>query len=246
MSPGALEWFYLTSPSLGGFADHVLVYLPPDYKRYPARHYPVLYLLHGDPGEPANFINIGDVATTSDNLIAAKEMAPMIIVMPTGARTFVGDEEWANTLQPNNNWETFVSSELVPAIDHRYRTLSNGHDRGIGGDSEGAYGALNISFHHVGEFDLIEGWSPYYTADIRKHVLFEKNQALIKYNSPDVQLNKVAPGLRANHVYIWLYGGTHDYTNRGSAAFVAALADSASRTPTASNRGATPGRCGAR
>jgi enterochelin esterase-like enzyme len=224
VTPGTLKTIYLTSPALGDFRDQVLVYLPPGYSQQPKRRYPVFYLLHGDPGEPENFINVGDVTTTSDDLIATNKMLPMILVMPTGAKSFVGDEEWANTLQKNNNWETFVARDLVRSIDSRYRTLASGSERGLGGYSEGAYGALNISFHHVGEFDLIEGWSPYYTADIRKHVLFEKNPALIRYNSPQDQLNHVAPSLRDNHVYIWLYGGTDDYTNRGSAAFAASLA----------------------
>ena len=223
VTPGTVESFDITSAALGGFRDQVLVYLPPHYGEDVSTRYPVLYLLHGSPGDPQNFINVGDVSTTADQLIATGQMAPMLIVMPTGGRSFFADEEWANVLPKGNDWATFVASELVRTIDARFRTIATGRDRGIGGYSEGAYGALNISFHHLGEFDFIEGWSPYYTADIRNRTLFERHTELIDSNSPDYEVNVVAPELRANHVYIWLYGGTTDYTNRGSVAFAATL-----------------------
>jgi len=203
--------------------DHVVVYLPPKYSEYPAVRYPVLYLLHGNPGAPIQFVNVGDIAVTADRLIAEGKIRPMIIVMPSGAFSLFADEEWANTVRPNNAWETFVARDLVSAVQHRYRTKLNGRGRGIGGLSEGAYGALNIGFHHIGEFGLIEGWSPYYMAD-RNPVFFGKRASLLAYNSPATLLPLIATRLRDAHVYVWLYTGTHDYTVPGSKRFVRELA----------------------
>ena len=220
--PGTVQNIMVRSAALGNRMNHVVVYLPPQYAAFPAIHYPVLYLLHGNPGSPSQFVNVGDIAVTADRLIAEGKIRPMIIVMPSGAFSLFADEEWANTVRPNNAWETFVARDLVAAIQHRYRAKQSGNSRGIGGLSEGAYGALNIGFHHVGEFGLMEGWSPYYTAD-QNPVFFGNNPSLLRYNSPAIQLPLIASRLRAAHSYIWLYTGTHDYTVRGSKKFAAEL-----------------------
>jgi S-formylglutathione hydrolase FrmB len=211
----------LTSRALGGRKVRFLIYLPPRYGGS-AHRYPSLYLLHGFPGTPENFVDVGDVAVLSDTLIAEHKIIPMIIVMPSGSTSFFDDEEWADSPRPKNDWATYVARDLVGYVDRHYRTIDAGSSRGIGGLSEGAYGALNIAFHHVGEFDLIEGWSPYYYAD-RRGPLFGGGTSLLAANSPALELARVAGGLRAHHVEIWIYTGTVDYTARGTRLFVAHL-----------------------
>jgi enterochelin esterase-like enzyme len=163
--PATVQTIVVTSPALGGYPDKVVVVLPPGYTSHPARRYPVLYLLHGSPGAPSNFITIGDAATDEATLVAEGRMQPLILVIPTGARSFLADNEWADGVRPGNGWETFVARDLVRAIDGRYRTIAAGASRGLGGLSEGGYGALNIGLHHPGEFDLLESWSGYMVAD---------------------------------------------------------------------------------
>ena len=220
--PGTVTQITVTSAALGGLRVPVLVYLPPGYGSQPGERYPVFYLLHGFPGAPAQFVDVGDVATISDTLVASERMGPMILVMPTGTTSFAYDSEWANTLRPHSNWENFVADDLVKAIDRRYSTIANGRGRAIGGLSEGGYGALNISFHHVGEFDFVEAWSPYYLAD-KKPAMFGGRSSLLSYNSPLLDVTSVAKRLRGAHVAVWLYCGTHDYTTKGSVRFVAEL-----------------------
>lgn len=220
--PGTVQTISVRSPALGNRLNQVLVYLPPQYFNDPTSRFPTLYLLHGYPGAPIQFVNVGDIAVTADKLIAEGTIRPMIIVMPSGGFSLFADEEWANTVRKDNAWETFVAHDLVGAIQQRYRTRLNERSRGIGGLSDGAYGALNIGFHHIGEFGLIEGWSPYYTAD-RNPVFFGNNASLLRYNSPALQLPLVAAKLRAQHAYIWLYTGTRDYTVRGSKRFALEL-----------------------
>lgn len=214
---GTVATISFKSPSLGGRDLSVIVYTPPGYADNPREHYPVLYLLHGFPGSPSQFIDVGDVAVLSDTLIAAGHIRPMIIVMPTGSTGFFSDEEWANSPRPGNNWENYIADDLVQTIDHRYRAIDNGRERGIGGLSEGGYGALNIGFHHVGEFDLMEAWSPYFNVDDPR--LFGRIPHLIFFNSPEKILPLVTKGLRHNHVYIWMYTGTLDHTSRASLKF---------------------------
>jgi enterochelin esterase-like enzyme len=219
---GTLESYFIRSAALGDQGLRTYVYLPPGYWSEPGARYPVLYLLHGFPGGPSQFAAVGDVAVISDVLLAESRIRPMILVMPSGSTSFFVDNAWANGLRPRSAWESFVVDDVVRSVDARFRTVRRGSDRGIGGLSEGGYGALNIAFHHLGEFDLIEGWSAYFMAD-RHPPLFGRSVPLFEYNSPAVEVTKVATGLRANHAYIWLYSGSKDPTRFRSRQFSAQL-----------------------
>ena len=210
------------SPALGGYGDPVYVALPPGYASHPRQRYPVLYLLHGFPGLPVQFINVGQVLTTEATLLAAGRIKPMILVMPTGTRSFLADEEWANGIRPGNAWETFIARDLVRAIGTRYRTIASGRGRGIAGLSEGGYAALNIGLHHPGEFTLLESWSGYMRAD-KMPGLFGHSAQVHRYNSPALWLPRVAAQIRASHTYIWFYAGVRDYLRRQDRAFNAEL-----------------------
>jgi enterochelin esterase-like enzyme len=212
----------VTSRALGGYADQVDVVVPPGYADHPGRRYPVLYLLHGFPGQPWQFLDIGQVATIEATLVAAGRMKPIIMVMPTGARSFLADEEWANGIRRGNGWETFVAHDLVRAIDVRYRTIAAARGRGIGGLSEGGYGALNIGMHHPGVFGLLESWSGYMRAD-RIAAIFGHSARVLAYNSPAAWARSVAPKLRADHTFIWFYIGSSDRLAAQNKAFSAEL-----------------------
>lgn len=157
--PVSVRQITIVSRALGGYPDPVDVVLPPGYASHPGRRYPVLYLLEGSPGDPSNFLTVGEVGAAEAELVAADRMRPLILVVPAGGRSFFADEEWVNGIQPGNDWETFVASDLVNAIDARYRTIASGAWRGLVGLSEGGYGAMNIGLHHPGEFRLLESWS---------------------------------------------------------------------------------------
>lgn len=208
--------------ALNGYLDPVLVALPPGYGSHPRQRYPVLYLLHGFPGQAVGFLNIGQIATTEAALVAAGRMKPVILVMPTGTRSFLADEEWANGIRRGNGWETFVARDLVKAIDARYRTIPSARGRGIGGLSEGGYGALNIGLHHPAEFGLIESWSGYMRAD---HIpaVFGHSPQRLAYNSPASSILSAAAQVRADRTYLWFYIGSSDPLAGQNRAFAAEL-----------------------
>src|SRR5580693_1731953 len=62
----------------------VYVYLPPQYFQpaYSKYRFPVIELLHGQPGEPQDWINVVGVTTTLDALMARKQAQPAVLVMP--------------------------------------------------------------------------------------------------------------------------------------------------------------------
>jgi S-formylglutathione hydrolase FrmB len=167
-------------------------------------------MLHGYPGGPTHMLDALGLSVDEDLLVTVHRLTPLIVVSPTGSPSFIGnDKEWANGVGPANAWETYLTRDVVQAIDRTFRTIPTGAGRAIAGLSEGAYGALNVGLHHPGEFRVIEAWSPYVRAESTK-TAFGGRPGLIAFNSPLVYLPKVAAQLRAAHTYIWFYVGTRD------------------------------------
>jgi S-formylglutathione hydrolase FrmB len=154
---------------------------------------------------------VGDVADTEDTLVAEDKMRPLVLVMPDGSVSYLVDEEWANGIRRRSAWETFVARDLVNTIDNRYRVITTGSGRAIGGLSEGGYGALNIGLQHIGEFRVLESWSGYMEADPIP-AIFGKSASALRRNSPALEVAKDVARVRAAHTYIWFYCGTDDFT----------------------------------
>jgi enterochelin esterase-like enzyme len=220
---GTTQSISVTSAALGGRSQGVTVYLPPRYAQQPTRRYPVLYLLQGFPGRSSAFLQTARVGVVEDVLLAQRKIQPMILVMPSGSTGTFRDTEWANEIGANNGWETYLARDVVNTIDARYRTIASGAGRAVGGLSAGGYGALNIAFHHPGEFSVIESWSGYQLADNLQSV-FGGQRRLLDYNSPALQLPKVAAQLRRAHTFVWFYSGHSDPLRTQNAAFAGELA----------------------
>ena len=69
--PASVQQITVASKVLGGYQDQVYVVLPPGYAAHPKQRYPVLYLLHGFPGYPSNFLTVGGVQNVEAELVAA-------------------------------------------------------------------------------------------------------------------------------------------------------------------------------
>ena len=215
---GRQESIQVVSPALGGRSQQVVVYLPPGYDANPSRRFPVVYLLHGFPGRPLAFLETVRAGVLVDELVGAKKMQPVILVMPYGSTGTFEDKEWANGVHAGQAWETFVARDVVHAIDTRYRTVPMAAGRALAGLSEGGYGALNIGFHHPGTFAVLESWSGYMrAADIPS--IFGHKQSLLTYNSPSAYLQTAAAALRLHGVYVWFYTGTKDEFRKQNVAF---------------------------
>jgi enterochelin esterase-like enzyme len=206
---GTTERLYVASPALGGRRQPVDVYLPPGYESSPRRRYPVFYLLHGFPGRPGAFLQTVRMGVVEDILVARRQIAPMLLVMPFGSTGTFTDKEWVDGVQPSEGWETFVASDLVRAIDARYRTIRSGAARAIGGLSEGGYGAVDIAIHHPGEFHLVESWSGYERADPIRSI-FGRDRARLVADTPLLHVAGAARALRRARTYFWFYSGSDD------------------------------------
>jgi enterochelin esterase-like enzyme len=199
---------YFWSPALRQKRSY-LVYEPPGYTAAVARgkRFPVLYLLHGSPGNPRQFVNVARVGVDLDKGVHAHTLRPFLIVMPNGSNgTFMSETEWANT--PRGRFESLVM-ETVHDVDSRFPTLRNRRDRAIGGNSEGAYAAANIGLRHLGLFSIAESWSGYLWEDHSgafKHVAYADMLA----NSPEFYIPQLIRRLHHLPFHIYLYQGTHE------------------------------------
>lgn len=130
------------------------VYLPADYATS-VRSYPVVYLLHGSRSDDTAWICYGEVHLTVDELLAARTISPMILVMPDG-----GNSRYINNHDRSVCYEDFFFQEFLPTIESTYRIKANRWFRGILGLSMGGYGALVYGLRHPEVFSNCVAFSP--------------------------------------------------------------------------------------
>lgn len=99
---------------------------------------PTLYLLHGYSGDARTWINI------KPELPQMAEKDGVTVVCPDGENSWY----WDSPNNPDSQFETFVSKELVEYIDTNYSTIKNRNGRAITGLSMGGHGGLWLSIRH--------------------------------------------------------------------------------------------------
>jgi enterochelin esterase-like enzyme len=217
--PGRLLEAHFFSPALRRRADY-FAYLPPGYTR--SNRYPVLYLLHGSPGQPKVFIDVAHMDARLDNLISLGRARPMILVFPDGRikGSDYSDSEWANTHYGAH--ESYVL-DVMRNVDRRFSTLRHRDDRVIGGISAGAYGAINIALHHLGEFASAELWSGYFTQSARG-AFANATPAELDYNSPLYYVTRLTRALAMHRLRVFMIVGRNDPDRRQIGPMATALA----------------------
>jgi enterochelin esterase family protein len=151
---------------------HAMVYLPPDYESQPKKRYPVLYLQHGGGEDETGWIRQGRANFILDNLIAAGEAKPMIVVMAYGYARRAGQAGPGLTgpslgtpqgAQARNEmakvFEDDVTQALLPFVDRTYRTLPDRDNRAMAGLSMGGFQTFHVTLNHLDLFSHIGGFS---------------------------------------------------------------------------------------
>ena len=195
------------SPALK-HAVRTLVYLPPSYRPDGPR-LPTLYLLHGTPGTPDGFLALG-VPQRLDRLIDAGHAPAMIVVAPSGGRQADSDTEWDDSVADTGaRWGTFVTRDLVSAIDSDYPTRRTRASRAIAGISMGGYGAVNLALGHSATFGIAASWSGYFVSNTPS-VDGPEGSATWRARSPLLSVSRLAPELRKQPVATSFYSGRAD------------------------------------
>jgi enterochelin esterase-like enzyme len=180
------------SAALGGDRS-VLVQLPAGYpKCAPPTGYPVVYLLHGDPGGEHDWTHIG-----AEDIFDAGHAAGLgayIVVYPDGGGGPWTD--WADTADGHWRIGSFIATDLVDYVDHQYATSASARQRFIGGLSSGGFGAASLALAHTNTFGGFLSFSGYY----RTGLPVSSSRSLPQAASPD-QLAGL-PGASSVHVVI--------------------------------------------
>ena len=151
---------------------HALVYLPPNYDTQTTERFPVLYLQHGAGEDETGWIRQGHANFILDNLIAARNSKPMIVVMAYGyarragqappdltGKAF-GSPEMLKAMQDMTAaFEDDVTQDLIPYIDSTFRTLPDRDHRAMAGLSMGGMQTFQITLNHLDLFSYIGGFS---------------------------------------------------------------------------------------
>ena len=148
---GEIRTELLPSKALGHDMSYA-VYLPDGYESR-RLHYPVLYLLHGAGGDERSWSERGHIREKADRLIASGAIPPAIIVMPGCPACW-----WVDGAR--DRAETAFWSDLVPAIDLRYRTIETRGGRLVAGLSAGGYGAVRFALRYPNRIAAAAALSP--------------------------------------------------------------------------------------
>lgn len=136
----------------------LLVYLPAAHRGGTDR-LPSLYLLHGFDGTAEQWTGERfSIVAALDSLFAAGEIRPMVVIMPDG-RNRLGGSFFADAAA-TGAWGRFVTEELVPHVDRRYRTIASRDARGVAGWSMGGRAALDLATRPGSRFGAVYAMSP--------------------------------------------------------------------------------------
>jgi len=142
-------------------ARTALVYLPPAYFATPRPQLPVIELLHGTPGSPADWTRAGFADLTADAYASQHDGYAPILVMPDVNGGWTSDSECVNGTR--GQVQTYLTVDVRDAIIARFHTRADAAGWAIAGFSEGAYCALQIGLRHpdlygaIGDFSGEEG-----------------------------------------------------------------------------------------
>lgn len=125
----------------------VRVLLPTGYAHSQQR-YPVLYLLHGLYGDYTNWDKL-------TKLEKYTRVLDLIVVMPDA-----GNSWYVNSATvPGDRFQDYLTVDIIPAIERRYRVLADRGHRVIAGLSMGGYGALKYGLKHPELFSVVGSFS---------------------------------------------------------------------------------------
>lgn len=178
---GTVQVLHVPVPGDRGRDNDVYVYRPPvpDSARLP-----VLYFLHGVPGHASDVFAAG-LPELMDTFFAQGN-PPFVLVAPDGNGAHHDDTEWANARDGTDQMETFVTRNVIAAVEgpnRRDRTR-----RAIAGFSMGGYGAANLALRHPDLFDAAIPMAGYFHVDDPAG-MFGGDLTTIAANSPELHLD---------------------------------------------------------
>lgn len=142
----------------------VYVYLPPQYFQaaYGGYRFPVIELIHGFPGVPADWIRVLGVDMMLKNLVGAGLAKPAVLVMPDASGGRGISLQCLNQVRGPQD-ATYLARDLPGYMARTLRVAPPGPAWGIAGYSEGGFCAANLSLRYRQTFGFSGVLSGYFT-----------------------------------------------------------------------------------
>jgi enterochelin esterase-like enzyme len=203
----------------------VYIYLPPQYfeSQYKNYRFPVIELIHGQPGEPQDWINVVGVQVTLDQLVRRGQASPAVLVMPDANG---GNDISLQCLNQAGGPQdlTYLARDVPPVVAHMLRVQPPGVGWGVAGYSEGGFCAANMALRYRFRYGFAASMSGYFSPFDNKLVdpsrmvsPFGKNALLRRENTPLDEVRALAPG--ATLPQFWLGAGKADRLDTANAEY---------------------------
>jgi S-formylglutathione hydrolase FrmB len=147
-----------------GETVHYCVLLPSSYDSVPAKHYPVLYFLHGLGENEQTLFKTGGWNLIED-LRQQHKIGDFLIVTPEAKASF-----YVNSADGKVRYSDFFLQEFIPYIEANYRIRREPKARAITGISMGGYGALRFAFAKPDMFSAVSAQSAALITDSPKEL----------------------------------------------------------------------------
>jgi enterochelin esterase-like enzyme len=158
---------YLVRLMVTGQRSHltrvVYVYLPPQYfePAYRAYRFPVIELIHGQPGEPQDWITVVGVTHTFTTLLADRAAQPAVLVMPDANGGRAISLQCLNQVGGPQDL-TYLAVDLPAQIARMLRVQPPGSAWGVAGYSEGGFCAANMALRYPDRYGFAGVLSGYF------------------------------------------------------------------------------------
>jgi len=220
---------YTLRLAVAGQSSHitrmVYVYLPPQYFQpaYSRYRFPVIELIHGQPGAPQDWINVVGVTATLVRLVNQRLARPAVLVMPDANG---GQNVSLQCLNQAGGPQdlTYLAHDLPEQIARLLRVQPPGSSWGVAGYSEGGFCAANIAlrfWNRYGFAGVISGYFHPFDNQLAHPVRpvnpFGRSRQQQRDNTPLDEVNALPAG--AVIPRFWLGAGTGDKLDVANARF---------------------------
>ncbi|TPN82823.1 alpha/beta hydrolase [Aquimarina algicola] len=183
-----LRFITVKTQNLKGRGD-ICLYVP---KLNLPANVPLVILLHGVYGSAWIWSQKGGVHKTANEMINQKEIAPMLIAMPS-------DGLWGDgsAYLPHNsyNFEKWIVEDVINAVKENIEEVNDNSPIFIGGLSMGGYGALRIGAKYPKLFKGFSGHSS--ITDISQMTLFVE-ESLEDYKQENFEYESILSLMKRN------------------------------------------------
>jgi putative tributyrin esterase len=148
-----LRFITVKTPNLKGRGD-ICVYVPPGTTQ--AHTLPIVILLHGVYGSAWSWAHSAGVHLTTNHLVAAGQLPPMILAMPSDGLWGDGSGYLAHS---GCDFEKWIAEDVPEAVKENIAGAKQNSPLFIAGLSMGGFGALRIGAKYGNLFRAVAGMS---------------------------------------------------------------------------------------